>query len=106
MCVAAYRLEHERYCNAREHYEETLSRLAVAGAGMDMLQDELSQSEWTNDVFKHRLGKVMEEMADQEVHPPAGTPTRSSWHPHKVSWHEFSACILSLSLTARLALVF
>ena len=86
----------------------------MAGAGMDMLQHELSQSEWTNDVFKHRLGKVMEEMADQEVHPhiaadphiPAHTPTHTSSHTHKVSWHEFSACVLSLSLTTRLALVF
>ena len=84
MCVAAYRLEHERYCNARENYEETLSRLAMAGAGMDMLQHELSQLEWTNDVFKHRLGKVMEEMADQEVHPhiAADTPTHTSSRTH------------------------
>merc|ERR1711865_401447 len=59
------RVEHRKYCSAREHYENALNQLTVAGAGIQLLQRSLSTPEWTNDLFKDKLRSVMDEMADQ-----------------------------------------
>lgn len=64
--MLAGRVEHRKYCSAREHYENALSQLTIARAGIELLQRELSTSEWTNDLFKHKLCSVMDEMADHQ----------------------------------------